>query len=210
MIAEAFPDLLKTIRSRRSIRRYLDTPVPRELLNELLEAACWAPSAHNRQPWRFAVVEAQETKRILAFAMGRRLRQDLERDGSPPELIDADVSRSFDRITGAPVIIVACLCMRDMDVYVDSRRRTAEQLMAVQSVAMSIQNLLLAAHGLGLGGCWMCAPLFVPETVREILKLEADWEPQALITIGYPAEEKAKTRKPLVEVVKYIDRDELP
>jgi coenzyme F420-0:L-glutamate ligase/coenzyme F420-1:gamma-L-glutamate ligase len=194
-------------RSRRSIRRYQDKPVPRQVLNDLLEAARWAPSAHNRQPWRFAVVESEATKRALAAAMGERLKEDLERDGAPRPAIDADVLRSYARITRAPALIVACVTMRDMDVYSDSRRKKAEWTMAGQSVAMAVENLLLSAHALGLGACWMCAPLFVPDTVREVLKLDADWDPQALITIGYPAEATTKTRVSLSSVVRYLDTD---
>ncbi len=194
-------------RSRRSIRRYLALPVPRELIDELLECARWAPSAHNRQPWRFAVIQAAETKDQLAHAMGVRLRADLERDSVPPEVIEADVSRSYARITNAPVVIVVCMTMREMDSYSDARRQAAERTMATESVAMAVQNLLLAAHANGLGACWMCAPLFVPETVRDTLHLDSDWEPQALITLGYPAETKSKTRKPLEEIVKYLDAD---
>ncbi len=62
--------------------------------------------------------------------------------------------------------------------------------MAVQSVAMAAQNLWLLAHAEGLGACWLCAPLFVPELVREILDLPADWQAQGLMTLGWPAEEK--------------------
>ena len=69
--------------------------------------------------------------------------------------------------------------------------------MAVQSVALACQNLLLAAHAHGLGACWMCAPLFVPELVRDTLDLPQTWEPQALITLGYPAEERESERVPL-------------
>lgn len=199
--------LLDLIRSRRSIRRYEERSVPHPLLENLLEAACWAPSAHNRQPWRFAVVEANETKRVLASAMGARLIEDLQRDGAPRQLIEADVSRSYDRITDAPVLVIACVTMQDMDEYSDRRRRKAEWTMAGQSVAMAVQNLLLAAHAVGLGACWMCAPLFVPDTVRDVLKLDSGWEPQALITIGYPAETKSRTREPLSSVVRYLDTE---
>ncbi len=80
-------ELLDVIRLRRSIRRYQPTPVPRAVLDELLEAARWAPSAHNRQPWRMAVIQASATKEVLASAMGERLRVDLARDGAPPEVI---------------------------------------------------------------------------------------------------------------------------
>ncbi len=199
-------EMLEVIRSRRSIRRYENRPVPRETIDELLEAARWAPSAHNRQPWRFAVIQAAETKHALAAAMGARLRADLEQDGTPREVIEADTARSYARMTNAPVVIVVCVTMRDMDTYPDARRNKAEYLMATQSVAMAVQNLLLAAHARGLGACWMCAPLFVPDTVREVLHLDADWEPQAMITLGYPAEAKTKTRVSLENVVKYVSQ----
>ncbi len=205
MTEEQARSVPETITGRRSIRRYREDAVPRELVLRVLKAARWAPSAHNRQPWRFAVVVTAERKRLLAEAMGERLRADLTRDGAPNELIEKDVGRSYQRITSAPVLFVVCVSMRDMDVYADERRGHAEYLMATQSAAMATQNLLLAAHALGLGACWMCAPLFVPETVRETLGLDADWEPQALITMGYPAEERTKTRVPLDEVVKEIE-----
>ena len=201
-------EFIELIRTRRSIRRYENQIVPHDLIDKILDAARWAPSSHNRQPWRFAVVEGDETKRALAAAMGERLRADLERDGAPREFIDKDTTRSYQRITSAPVVIIACATLRDMDQYPDARRSRAENLMATQSVAMAVQNLLLAAHALGLGACWMCAPLFVPDTVREILKLEADWEPQALITLGYPAEEKTRTRVSLGKSARYLDTDE--
>lgn len=197
--------LLDGMHSRRSIRRYKNQPVPRALIEQMLEAARWAPSAHNRQPWRFAAIESAEKKHTLAAAMGSRLRADLERDHVFPEVIEVDVSRSYARITGAPVVIIVCISLRDMDSYPDERRARAEWTMATQSAAMAVQNLLLAAHALGLGACWMCAPLFVPDTVREVLELDADWEPQALVTVGYPAEEKTKTRAPLATVAKYVE-----
>lgn len=198
---------LELARTRRSIRRYRAEPVPSGLVNELLEAARWAPSAHNRQPWRFAVIRGVETKRALARAMGAQLRADLERDGARPETIEADASRSYARITGAPVVIVVSLSMREMDSYPDERRQQAERTMAVQSVAMAVQNMLLAAHARGLGACWMCAPLFVPAIVRAALGLADDWEPQALVTLGFPAEEKTKARRPLEDVAIYLDGD---
>jgi F420 biosynthesis protein FbiB-like protein len=185
-------DLFDVIRSRRSIRRYRPDPIPRQAIERLLEAAAWAPSAHNRQPWRFAVIAGPQAKERLASAMGDRLRGDRARDGDSPEAIERDVRRSHERIAGAPLVVVACLSMRDMDRYPDERRASAERAMAIQSVALAVQNLLLMAHAMGLGACWMCAPLFCQEAVREALSLPDDWEAQALITIGLPAEEGRK------------------
>jgi nitroreductase len=89
MIDQLADTLLTLIRSRRSIRRYRPDPVPRETIERLLEAAMWAPSAHNRQPWRVAVITPLETRRRLATAMGDRLWADRARDGDPPDAIDA-------------------------------------------------------------------------------------------------------------------------
>ncbi len=193
--------LQEIIRCRRSIRRYRPDPVPLEIIHALLEAAVWSPSAHNRQPWRFAVVTSPAMKQALAVAMGARLRQDLQADGMPEAVIEADAARSYERISSAPALVALCLTMADMDVYPDERRSRNEYLMAVQSVAMAGQNLLLAAHDAGLGACWLCAPLFVPDVVRAALALPDDWQPQALITLGYPAETREKTRRAVEEMV---------
>ena len=195
--------VVDAIRSRRSIRRYTEQPIPAEVIERLLTAATWSPSAHNRQPWRFAVLTAPEAKERLARAMGDRLRADRLADGDDPGAVARDADRSYARLTGVPVVIVVCLTMADMDSYPDTRRKKAEYTMAVQSVAMAVQNLLLAVHAEGLGACWMCAPLFCPDTVREAMGLPEDWEAQAVITLGYPANAgtlRAASRRSLAEV----------
>jgi len=185
---------------RRSIRRYQERPVPPALIRRLLAVAGRAPSAHNRQPWRWAVVTG-EARRHLAEAMAADFRRDLLADGLPPEEVAARVERSLARIAGAPVLVLACMTMCEMDTYPDARRQACERLMAAQSVALACQNLLLAAHAAGLGACWLCAPLFCPETVRRALRLPPDWEPQALITLGWPADEgRERARKAVEEV----------
>jgi F420 biosynthesis protein FbiB-like protein len=181
--------------------------VPRETVERVLEAARWAPSAHNRQPWRFVVmmntVEAQPAAPLrLAEAMAARLRADRLADGDPPEAVEQDVARSQARLRNAPVLILLCLTMAEMDDYPDRRRKKAEFVMGVQSVALAAQNLLLAAHAEGLGACWLCAPLFCPEAVRAALDLPRDWEPQGLITLGHPADGgKPATRRALEDSV---------
>jgi len=190
-------ELLEFMRSRRSVRRYSDRPVPREVLQRVLAATAWGPSAHNRQPWRLAVITDPARRDTLAQAMGQRFRTDLQADGLPAEQIERQVARSYERISTAPALIVLCLSMADMDRYPDSRRQQAEQIMAVQSVALAAQNLLLMAYAETLGACWICAPLFCPDVVREALDLPEDWEAQALITLGYPAEQPVRDRQPI-------------
>jgi F420 biosynthesis protein FbiB-like protein len=198
--------LFDWMRARRSIRRYRPDPIPRETIDQLLDAATWAPSAHNRQPWRFAVLQSPAVKERLALAMGNRLRADRARDGDPPDAIERDAQRSRKRIVGAPVVIVACLSMRDMDRYPDERRALAERIMAIQSTSLAAQNLLLMAHTLGLGACWLCAPLFCPDVVRDSLALPEDWEPQALITLGIPADAgRARDREPARAKTIYLE-----
>ena len=196
--------LLDLVRTRRSIRRYADRPVDRVLIEAALTAATYAPSAHNRQPWRFAIVTSREAKERLASAMGEHLRADRLADGDLPSVVDADVARSHARITSAPALVLACLTMADMDTYSDPRRGNAERIMAIQSVAAAIHVLLLTAHALGLAACWMCAPLFAPGVACDALDLPADWEPQALVTLGYAAESpKSKVIQPLTSRVVY-------
>jgi coenzyme F420-0:L-glutamate ligase/coenzyme F420-1:gamma-L-glutamate ligase len=200
----ALSDLLRT---RRSVRRYSPLPVAKELVDAMLEAAIAAPSAHNRQPWRFVIIEAISTKTALAQAMGARLREDRLRDGDALETIEADVARSHVRLTDAPVLVLVCMSMADMDRYADAQRAQAERTMAVQGTAMATQNLLLCAHAAGLAACWMCAPLFCPEAVSAALALPYDWEPQAIVTLGYPAEAgKPYRRRALAELTRYLDR----
>jgi F420 biosynthesis protein FbiB-like protein len=204
----AEPLLSETIRSlfaeRRSIRKFLDSSIARDVLDSLFQAAIAAPSAHNRQPWRFLVIQKQTTKSRLAVAMGEKLRADRLRDGDAVEAIERDVSRSFARLTGAPVLVVVCMSMIDMDRYPDASRNRSERTMAVQGTSMAAQNILLAAHAAGLGACWMCAPLFCPDTVIAALGLPADWEPQGIVTLGYAAENgKPFRRRPVNESVRY-------
>lgn len=196
-------DPLELLLSRRSIRRYTGQPIPPEIIDRLLTAATQAPSAHNRQPWRFVVMTDGATRARLAAAMGAQLRHDLAADGLPAEAIARDADRAYARISSAPALVLLCLTLADMDAYPDARRSGHEATMAVQSAAMAGQNLLLAAHALGLGACWLCAPLFCAGVVRRTLDLPADWQPQGLITLGYPAEARQKTRAPLETRVLY-------
>ena len=199
--APAENSLANLVMSRRSIRRYRPEPVDEALVERILAHATWAPSAHNRQPWRFAVV-GHTKRRALADAMAARLQRDRLADGDDPEVVAADAARSIARLTEAPALVLVSLTMQEMDRYPDPRRVQAEFLMAVQSTAMAAQNLLLAAHSEGLGGCVLCAPLFCPDTVVEALDVPRDWQPQCLITLGWPANAgKMASRRPLADVL---------
>jgi coenzyme F420-0:L-glutamate ligase / coenzyme F420-1:gamma-L-glutamate ligase len=185
----------QAIRQRRSIRKYLPKKVSEKHVLEVLEAAGWAPSAHNAQPWRFIVLSDSAVKQRLAEEMAACWAEDLAKEG---KTIDAS-EREFKtrRFSDAPVLIVACLTMEGMREFPDANRQISERDLAMQSFGASLQNLLLAACAYGLGACWFCAPAFCKKTVRETLKIPSSVEPQAIVTMGYPDEAPSKNRKPL-------------
>ncbi len=195
-------ELMQIIRARRTVRAFRSDPLSREQVNLVLEAACWAPSPHGRQPWRFVVVATAEARTRLALAMGAEWRQQLALDGQDEATITARFTASHERIISAPVVIVPCLYLEDLDPYPDAERQAAETIMAIQSLGCAVQNMLLAAHALGFAAGWMCAPLFCQPAVRAALELAATLQPHALIPLGYPAREpRRRPRRPLEELV---------
>ncbi len=189
------------LRTRRSIRRFKTDPVPDSIIRNILTTATFAPSAHNRQPWRFAVITKLSAKKYLADAMAEEFQRDLEKDKLPSVEIEKRVKKSREKIMNAPVVIILCVDMSEMDNYPDERRRQAEYIIATQSAANAGMQLLLAAHAEGLGGVWVCSPVFAHEIVRAALRISNFWEPQAMFLVGYPVEiPDVRPRKPLEEV----------
>ncbi|MDQ6693922.1 MAG: TIGR03668 family PPOX class F420-dependent oxidoreductase, partial [Chloroflexota bacterium] len=176
-------DFVDLAKGRHVVRQYKDIEVPRELVEETLEAARWAPSPHGIQPWRFVVITRHEWKEKLAGEMAVDWRHNLEMDGESAEIVESRLRKSQARILGSPVLVVPCLYMAQSHVYPDPARQEAERIMAIQSLGAAIQNMLLSAYSLGLDTGWMCAPLFCPEVVRSALDLPAELEPHALINM---------------------------
>jgi F420 biosynthesis protein FbiB-like protein len=187
LLLQRTPGALEWMRTRHSTRRFLPRVVEPDVIRKVLQAATWAPSAHHRQPWRFVVLSTQESRQSFANTMSIDFRRDLLSDGISTEQVESQVERSRQRIIDAPAAILLCLDSSVGDVYSDARRLQAETMMGVQGVAMAGENLLLAAHSFGLGGVWICAPLFAQETVRQALSLPESWQPQGLVLLGYPA-----------------------
>lgn len=152
-------DLMDALRGRRSVRRYLDKPVPKEVLDSLLEAAETAPSAGNLRSRRYVVVTNPTLKKALAMA-----------------------SYSQRHVMQAPVLMVVCA-----DVTHSSKRYGDRgSLYAIQDADAATTCLLLAAHAFGLGCCWNGA--FNDDLVKEILDLPEGLLPTAIISIGWPSE----------------------
>jgi F420 biosynthesis protein FbiB-like protein len=164
---------------------------------EILETASWAPSAHNAQPWRFIVVSDIAVKRRLARAMAEAWVKDQTVGGVMVN--QGVVDFSVGRFSNAPVFIVACLSLEDMQQYrVDDERWLVERDLLVQSLGAAVQNLLLSACGCGLGACWFSAPMFCKVVVRQVLGVPETVEPQAIILMGYSDEKPVvRQRKPV-------------
>jgi len=198
-IAFALADL---VRERHSIRAFRDQRVSRETVAELLLDTIWAPSPHNSQPWRFTALFEAEDKQRLAVAMADQLASELRMDGLPAEIIERQTGRSRERISTAPVVLLCSLQGDGLVAYADQRRNQLEWQMAVQSVGAALQTLFLLAAQRGIGSCWMAAPMYCPEVVRGVLDLPAQFVPQALVLMGYPAGPgKVRKRRSFEQVV---------
>lgn len=196
--------VLDAIKERRSIRKYQAHPVPKKTIEEVLVSAGWAPSAHNAQPWRFVVLADALVKRELAEAMAESWTVDIAkyRLNIEPEKFKFRV----ERFATAPVLVLACLTMGGMDNFCDEKRQKCERDLAMQSLAAALENMLLAAHAKGLGACWFCAPGFCKETVRKVLKIPDEVEPEALIAMGYPAEKPPMPQKKSLDEYCFKDK----
>jgi nitroreductase len=169
-------DVFEAIKGRRSIRAYKAVDVPEETVEKLIDAARWAPSAGNIQPWEFIVVRNPEIKRRLA---------------------EAALGQSF--IEEAPVVIVVCADEERSARGYGVRGRT---LYCIQDTAAAIQNIHLAAYALGLGTCWVGA--FREDEARRILGIPEGIRPVAIIPVGFPAESPApRSRRPLKQIIHY-------
>ena len=167
-------DLMDAIKTRRSIRRYKETPVPENLLKDVLNAARLAPSADNAQPWRIIVVRDEQAKLKIAAS-----------------------SNSQKFIAQAPVVLVICgipdEAFPTMGGYMSAH---------VIDATIAFDHITLAAHALGLGTCWI--GWFKEEKIREILGIPEDVPVVALTPLGYPDGAPEKTsRKNLEDLVKY-------
>ncbi len=197
--------LLELIQSRRSVRNFEERSVSRGDLIRLLEAARQAPSNHNRQPWKFVIIEDRERIRDLAA----QVRVGMERKlGSLPEMAaihSAGLVQHGTFFASAPVLIVA---MHKLPIAAaaplwDGLPHPELVSGEALSVAMAVQNLLLAAHALGLGACFMTAPLLADD-LTELLNVPPGFGVTGLIAVGYPdAPPQAPRRKSLEHIADF-------
>jgi nitroreductase len=166
-------DVFEAVRTRRSIRKYMDKPVEKEKLLKILEAARLSPSAVNNQPWHFIAVTNEAVRMKLLSAYNREW------------------------FVKAPVIIVECAFPSE-----GWSRQDGEEYWKVDA-AIAMQSMVLVAHELGLGTCWVAA--FKEERVKEALGIPDEARLIAMTPVGYPAEKKGPVteRKPAEQIIHF-------
>ena len=141
-------------------------------------------TTHNLQPWRFVQVESVFAKEKLGAALTGKMRTDMDAEGAEPAQITKRVEISLRRIDEAPVIILLC-----RDKIAIRKEEPEEEIMGIQSVALAGLQLMLAAHAEDLGANWICWPLYAQQEIIDILDLSKNWQPEAMIFLGYADEE---------------------
>ncbi|MBM4403118.1 MAG: nitroreductase family protein [Candidatus Cloacimonetes bacterium] len=181
-------DIKELIMSRHSVRSYKADPLSPEVLSDILEAGRLAPSAQNRQPWRFIVIQGTDKIKSLSVNCGL-----------------LGLSNFF--IRQAPCVIIACA---------DTRRsiRINDQDYYLVDTAIAFQQMMLMALAHGIGSCWIAA--FSEKKLRKWLKIDDKWKIVALSPFGYPAEKdtlharmvsgfaRSSNRLPLEQIVHYF------
>jgi len=170
-------ELMEAIKGRRSIRKFKKQDVPAEYINQLVEAASYAPSAGNIQPWEFIVVKNPTVKEKLVKA-----------------------SYGQAQVEQAPVIIVVCADEKRSSMGYSKRGKTPYCL---QDTAAATQNILLTAYSLGLGTCWIGA--FDEDEAKKALKTPEGVRPVVMIPVGFPDVIPKQRNKRLLNEINHYD-----
>jgi nitroreductase len=188
---------LEAISGRRSIRRFKEDPIPDEALQAILTAATQAPSSKNRQPWRFVVVSGDRCAEMVRVMRGGIAKAKARGEDPGSSEWTAAVMEQ------APVTIFVFNPHGMRPWLAHSIDQMFEALVNTQSIGAAIQNMLLAAQGLGLGSLWICD---VFHAYDELCKwLDQEGQMVAAVSLGYPDESpEPRSRKPVGEVTRWV------
>jgi len=204
-------ELLELMKSRRSVREFKPDAIPRDVVLQLVEAASWAPSGSNQQPWRFVAVSNALVKAQMAAAVHDAIKVLSLRMKSVRAREEFNAySRYFTVFEHAPLAIC---------VYSEAYQPLVSRLLArygeededitstgsIQSCSAAVQNLLLMAHAMGLGACWMTGPVIAADAISDLLEVDPAWQLVCVLALGYPAKVPEPPPRPdPVTLVKFI------
>lgn len=214
---------VEVIKSRRSIRRFSDKPVRQKDIEQMLDAARLSPSGGNLQAWHFIVIQQRNLITQLEWILKKKiglLVKTMEDCTDKSENLASSLAKRLRNnslfFSEAPLTIavlyrqnfynepyINCLMQRGVDRYEAHR---CMGYVEIQSAAAATQNLILAAHALGYGSCWMNVPFIAIDEIKAILGVKYPWEISALVPIGFPDSKSpvsAIKKKRLDEIVTY-------
>jgi nitroreductase len=203
------PDVREVMRTARAVRRFTDEPVDDDLLRRCLEAATWAPSGGNQQPWRFVVLRSAENRAALAEGARRalesiqavyRMERPAPADRSPRARNARAVFELHDNAGKVPAAVL----------FTVRPQPVAPPLMQGASIYPAMQNFVLAARAEGLGAVitgWHDA---AERALRRIVGIPDDWALAALVAVGWPRGAHGPVRRRPVDDVVALDRWDQP
>jgi len=208
-------ELIEAMKKRRSIRKFKSDKIPKKDIYDIIQAASLAPSAHNKQMWRFIAISNQE----ILKGMEKAIVSEIEELNNWPELKEIRFKvkglRAYSTFFVKAPLVFAILVkpyhsIVDEVLKLDGLKKEQADLLQsyveIQSVAAAVENLLLAATEKGYGTCWMCGPLIATSALEKILQIEEPWKLMALVPLGIPNQElKPKLVKDIEEILEFMD-----